>query len=94
MIIFHNEVRLNPEHRAAAIEGAARLRSATLTEPGCLDYRFAFTTDDENVLLLIERWTDESTYTRHTRSAALAEFGAAMGTYSGGPWNSTRFDIS
>jgi len=94
MIVIQGTITTKPEKRDATIEACNTMRAATITEPGCLAYRFGFSTDDPTVLLVTEQWENEDALTPHIASPHMAAFGAAIGDIVGGPVDVTRFEIA
>ena len=94
MIVIQGTITTKPDKRDATIEACNKMRAATIDEPGCLAYRFGFSTDDPTVLLVTEQWADEESLKPHMTSPHMAEFGAAIGDIVGGPVDVTRFEIA
>jgi len=94
MIVIQGTIVINPAKREVAIEAANTMRAATIAEDGCLAYRFGFTTDDPNVLMVAEQWESEEKLMAHAKSPHMAAFGAAIGDVIGGPADVLRFEVS
>lgn len=47
-------------------------RQSVLGEAGCLGYDYYRSAEDENVLLLVERWTDRQAQQAHLRQPHMA----------------------
>ena len=94
MIVIQGTIVINPAKREVAIEAANTMRAATIVEDGCLAYRFGFTTDDPNVLMVAEQWESEEKLMAHAKSPHMAAFGAAIGDVIGGPADVLRFEVS
>ena len=93
MIVVQGTITVDPAKRERAIEACNTMRAATITEPGCLAYRFGFATDDPNVLMVAEQWESEDALVPHMSSPHMAEFGGAIGEIVGGPVDVTKFQI-
>lgn len=48
------------------------LRQAILAEEGCLGYDYYRSAEDEDVLLLVERWTDQPAQQAHLQQPHMA----------------------
>lgn len=82
MIIVTARARLHPGHRDAALSAAEAMRTRTLGEPGCIDYRFWSATDDVDAVLTFEQWAERSALDAHLAAphttAFLTEIVAAV----------------
>lgn len=63
------------ENAATAADLFVRLQAAALTEPGCIDYVSARSSDDPNTFVLFEKYTDRAALEAHYATAAFKEFG-------------------
>ena len=93
MILVVARARIEPSARDAAIAAARRMRDASVQEPGCREYGFWFAFDDENELLVFERWTDQEALDAHFATPHLAEFAAAIPEFVEGTPEITRFVV-
>ena len=93
-IVVQGTITIDPAKRERTIEACNAMRAATIAEPGCIDYRFGFATDDPNVLMVAEHWEDEDALVPHMSSPHMADFGAAIGEIVGGPVDVTKFQIA
>lgn len=66
--------RMKPAMREeflTAVTGSGLL-AAIRAEEGCLEYRYYRSVEDDDVLLLVERWTDRAAQKRHTSHPNMA----------------------
>jgi quinol monooxygenase YgiN len=94
MILITGKARLLPEQRDAVIAAANTMSTASLAEPGCLDYRFWISTADPNSMLLLEEWEDQASLDAHITQPHLAEFGAALGPALDGGFAVIKHEIA
>src|SRR4051812_24458595 len=74
MLVIQGTITIDPTKRDRTIEACNTMRAATITEPGCLGYRFGFATDDPDVLMVAEQWESEEALVPHMSSPHMAEF--------------------
>ncbi|MDQ3934274.1 MAG: antibiotic biosynthesis monooxygenase [Actinomycetota bacterium] len=84
MIVVTAHARIKPEARDEAIAAAAKMRDASVQEPGCQEYGFWFAFDDPNRLLVFERWDDQAALDAHFATPHLAEFAQAIPSFVDG----------
>ncbi len=84
MIVVVAHARVKPEAREQAVAAARKMRDASLQEEGCQEYGFWFAFDDENELLVFERWDDQAALDAHFQTPHLAEFAQAIPTWVDG----------
>jgi quinol monooxygenase YgiN len=93
VIIVTAHARVKPEAREQAITAARKMRDASIEEPGCQEYGFWFAFDDENKLLVYERWDDQAALDAHFQTPHLAEFAQAIPTFVDGMPEITRIVV-
>lgn len=60
--------------RADEVAGVlARLRAATLAEPGCVDYTVGRSDEDDHSFVVVERFRDRDAFDAHTETAHFRE---------------------
>ena len=84
MIVVTARARIRPEARDDAIAAARKMRDASIAEAGCQEYNFWFAFDDENELLVFERWDDQAALDAHFATPHLAEFAQAIPSFVDG----------
>ena len=94
MIIITGRAQVHPDQREAAIAAARDMRTQTLDEPGCIDYRFWSATDDPSALLLFEQWQEQPALQTHLAAPHTAAFLAQIGPAIDGTLEVTRFEVS
>jgi quinol monooxygenase YgiN len=94
MIIITGRAQVHPDQRDVAISAAQDMRTHTINEPGCIDYRFWSATDDPNAILLFEQWEQRSALETHLASTHTAVFLGAIGPAVDGTLEVTRFEVS
>jgi len=78
MLIVAGVIQLDPSKRAQLEAAFDRVRQATLTEPGCLEYQAYLDRQEPGTVFLFERWDSEAALEAHFRTAHMAEFTAVM----------------
>jgi quinol monooxygenase YgiN len=94
MIVITLKAKLLPEHRDSALAAASTMSAQSLTEAGCIDYRFWTLIDDPNSLLLFEQWEDQASLDVHLVQPQMGEFAAALGPALDGGMEATKFEIA
>jgi quinol monooxygenase YgiN len=94
MIMITLTAKLLAEHRETALAAAKKMSAQSLTEPGCLDYRFWISTEDPNSILLLEQWQDQDALNTHMAQPALAEFAAALGSALDGGMEAIKHEVA
>lgn len=79
MLVVAGEIKLDPAKRAEADAAFAKMREATLKEPGCIAYQAYAGRDDAGTVFMFEKWQDQAALDAHFASPHMAEFGAALG---------------
>lgn len=74
MIIVSAVLTTKPGMREKVLGLAQPCIAATLSENGCLQYELLRSTNDENVLVFVERWESLETLRAHSQSAHVAAF--------------------
>jgi quinol monooxygenase YgiN len=93
-IMITGQARLLPEQRDQTLAAAAAMRAHTLTEPGCLEYRFWVEPGDPNSLLLFELWAEQAALDAHLADPNLPGFSKAFRVGLDGGFDLTRFEIA
>jgi quinol monooxygenase YgiN len=93
VIVVTAHARIKPEARDDAIAAARQMRDASIAEPGCQEYGFWFAFDDENELLVYERWDDQAALDAHFATPHLAEFAKSIPDWVDGPPEITRMTV-
>lgn len=78
-LIVAGEIRINPDHMAAAWAALEPMVAATRAEAGCLAYVFSEDHSEPGLLHLFERWTSKAALDEHFASDHMATYRAAMG---------------
>jgi quinol monooxygenase YgiN len=93
VIVVTAHARVKPEARDEAIAAARKMRDASIAEPGCQEYGFWFAFDDENSLLVFERWDDQAALDAHFQTPHLAEFATGIPNWVDGQPEITRMVV-
>ena len=94
MILITGMAKLHAEHRDSALAAAAEMSTHSLTEHGCIDYRFWISSTDPNSFLLFELWRDRAALDAHLAAPQLSEFAAVLGGALDGGFDLTRYEIA
>ena len=77
MIIVAGTIRIEGEHREAAIVAMANMMAETRKEDGCVSYTFSADVHDEAVFHLFEEWKSKEHLEAHFQAPHMADFQAA-----------------
>jgi quinol monooxygenase YgiN len=80
MLIIAGVIHLDPSKQAQLEAAFDRVRQATLTEAGCLEYQTYLDRQQPGTVFIFERWESETALEAHFQSTHLAEFRAVMGS--------------
>jgi quinol monooxygenase YgiN len=94
MILITLKAKLLAEHRDSALAAAQAMSAHSLTEAGCLDYRFWISSEDPHSVLLLEQWRDQAALDAHMAQPQLAEFAAALGPALDGGMEAIKFEVA
>jgi len=78
MVILAGTIRIGPGQRARALAPMVAMVEATRTEPGCLEYAFAFDALDDHLVRIFEVFRDDAALAAHRASAHMAAWRGAM----------------
>jgi quinol monooxygenase YgiN len=78
MLILAGTIRVGAGKREAALAPVLQMVKATRTEPGCLEYSFAFDAVDDHLLRIFEVFVDEAALAAHRASPHMAAWRASM----------------
>lgn len=78
MIILAGTLRIGNGRREAALPHLVNMVNATRSEPGCVEYAFAFDALDDHLLRIFEVFADEAALAAHRASAHMAAWRALM----------------
>ena len=94
MIIIAGSIPVDRSKDAGLLAAVNAVRTATLAEDGCAEYRFSFAADDPGTLLVFEEWRDADSLAAHAKSAHLADFRSKIAGLVTGQPNINKFDAS
>jgi len=75
MIIVTAMMNVKPGIKYAFILEANQLVEATRQEKGCISYDLLTSTDDEDLLIMLEKWEDIDSLNRHMETDHFKKFG-------------------
>jgi quinol monooxygenase YgiN len=78
MIIVTAMMYVKPGNKTQFISEAKNLISATRQEAGCISYDLLASTEDEDVLIMLERWEDMDSLDKHMNTRHFKQFGATI----------------
>ena len=94
MLVVAGEIKLNPAKRAEADAAFAKMREATLKEPGCIAYQAYSDRGDDGIVFMFEKWEDQAALDAHFASPHMAEFGAALGGLGVTGMDVKKYDVA
>lgn len=77
MIIVAGTVRIEAEHRDAAMIAMSNMMTETRKEDGCVSYTFSPDMHDATLFHLFEEWESQAHLEAHFQAPHMAEFRAA-----------------
>lgn len=81
MIILNAKITVKPDKREEVISKMQDLIKATREEPGCVNYELYASTEDENVLMMFEKWESRDALDSHIETEHFKAFGEEIGIY-------------
>lgn len=94
MIVIAGAFPVDGSKRDAITAAANEMRTATLAEDGCVEYRFSFATDDPNTVLVFEEWRDQDVLTAHFAAPHMAVFQGLIVDFLVGRPQVSRYEVS
>lgn len=79
MIMVTATITAKPGQRDAIIEKAQDLIESTRLEPGCISYHLYASTENKDVLLMLEHWKNTEVLEAHMQTEHFKAFGVAIG---------------
>jgi len=76
MIIVTATITANPDERDKIIKKSQDLIESTRLESGCISYNLYASTEDDNILLMLERWENQEVLESHMQTKHFKAFGA------------------
>lgn len=74
MIIVTGSITLLDDKRDEMVSASEAMIEASRAEEGCLEYRYAFDMQDDNVVAFTEVWTDMAALQAHLGTPHMAAF--------------------
>lgn len=81
MIILNAKITVKPGKRDEVISKMQKLIKATRAEPGCIYYELYASTEDENVLMMFEKWENRMALDSHIETEHFIAFGEEIEKY-------------
>lgn len=78
MIIVTAMMHVRTGKKEAFILEAKDLISATRKEEGCINYDLLANIEDENALVMLERWKDNDSLKKHSKTDQFLQFEVAI----------------
>jgi quinol monooxygenase YgiN len=94
MIVIAGTIPVDISKKEAIAAACNEMRAATLLEDGCHAYRFAFATDDEATVVIVEEWRDQAALDAHFVAPHMAAFSAQLGNFVAGKGDFSRYDVT
>jgi quinol monooxygenase YgiN len=94
MLVVAGIIRIDPAKRGLADAAFAKVRAATLKEPGCIEYQAYADRSDDGVIFMFEKWNSADDLAKHFQTPHMAEFGAAMGNFGVVGMDVKKYEVS
>jgi len=78
MIIVVATITSKPGKRNEIISKSQKVISKTRMESGCISYELMASTEDENVLVMVERWENMESLQAHMQTPHFQSFGPSI----------------
>lgn len=75
MLLVTAKITAKTGQRNRIIENAKNLVESTRKEPGCISYDLYSSTEDENILLVLEKWENQEALDIHLETDHFLAFG-------------------
>lgn len=72
------EMKAAPGKRAELIDLLNGMLEPSRAEPGCISYRFFFSSEDEGLVHFYEQWQDQAAIDEHFASAHFRDLGVRI----------------
>jgi len=79
MIIVTATIIANPGERDEIVSKSRDLIKSTRLEPGCISYDLYMNAEDDDILLMLERWETLEALQSHSQTEHFKAFGADIG---------------
>ena len=79
-IIVMLHLKVAPEKRMQILETIRSMIGPTSAQPGCLHCDFLSSTQNDDILVLLEKWESQETLNQHIKSEEFRKVLAAMDT--------------
>lgn len=94
MLVVAGVIKIDPSKRNLADEAFAKVRAATLKEPGCLEYQAYADRSDDGVIFMFEKWNGPEDLAKHFKTPHMAEFMQAMGGFGVTGMDIKKYEVS
>jgi len=78
MIIVTATITAKPTKRDEIISNSHDLIKSTRIEPGCISYDLYASTEDEDVLIMLEQWENREVLDAHLKTEHFGAFGMVI----------------
>lgn len=78
MILVNAKITAKPGKKDRIIESAQNVIESTRQEPGCINYHLYANTEDENILMMLEKWETQEALDIHMKTDHFQAFGKAI----------------
>ena len=94
MLIVAGVIKIDSAKRSFAEEAFAKVRAATLKEPGCREYQSYADPGDPAVVFMFEKWESADALAKHFQTPHMAEFSKAMGGFGVTGMDLKKYEIA
>jgi len=78
MIMVTAKITAKPDEKDEIISKAQDLIDSSRFEPGCISYNLYASTEEENVLLMLEQWENQEVLQLHMQTEHFKAFNASI----------------
>jgi quinol monooxygenase YgiN len=94
MLVIAGIIRIDPAKRSLADAAFAKVRAATLKEPGCIEYQAYADRSDDGVIFMFEKWKGPDDLAKHFKTPHMGEFTSAMGSFGVVGMDIKKYEVS
>jgi len=94
MLVIAGTVPTKADRHDEVVAAASEMQRATLEEPGCNAYSFAFAVTDPALICIFEEWVDQAALDAHFATPHMAVFRGHLGDLVAGAGTFTKYEIA
>lgn len=93
IIVVAGTVPIQADKRNEAAAAMLEMAAKTQKEPGCISYRFFFSIENPNEVLVFEEWETAEALAAHFQTDHMAAFNKKLPSLAAGPGDIKRYVV-